>query len=545
MRYGVLIPRQNHQHLYVNGFPLDWCELHSIISKRFTQSSFSVLSDDGGHDYATAQNSSESLTAQSRLRHAYEPGGLKRSPRRPERHPIYVLNIQMPSADLDASYTPGKTVMGYRDEDAVKSFVLAVVEEFLKRYDFMRPRGSRDTLGTPATQALLSHPAPSGHRASPLSQPLTRPGSAPIAGSMQPPPITPLQQTPRPLSAMSLSRRSQVSTPQSRISFPQAVQSGLSAGLKRKFDADYVVDASGRKRYKWIEEILAVCCGGKHWPLIFQETDTGVLPSTPDHAGRAAQSWSVHSGTPDDHCTPHRAGSVIRTPAAAIPTALDLTTSSQIDFSAADLVHAQVLGQVDRKFICASMPSRRARSSTVVLIDQHAADERVSVEAILSSLCRGLLTASVPITELREPLPAVILSREEGSKLAEPGIREIFARWGIELDVETSALDALQAVSQKGDEQSPSADWLQVAVKAVPTALHARLSRGEASEMTRLIKLYLPVLSAQIGQVEALLRTRNDKDWGEALRWMPSEMLELANSKACRSESLLLSRFTP
>lgn len=50
------------------------------------------------------------------------------------------------------------------------------------------------------------------------------------------------------------------------------------------------------------------------------------------------------------------------------------------------------------------------------------------------------------------------------------------------------------------------------------------------------------MLADGLGQVQSLIErgqrdTQEDKvDWGEVLRWMPKEMLELANSKACRSE---------
>lgn len=38
----------------------------------------------------------------------------RKSPRRLERHPIYVLNITLPSTDVDASYEPKKGVLGYK-----------------------------------------------------------------------------------------------------------------------------------------------------------------------------------------------------------------------------------------------------------------------------------------------------------------------------------------------------------------------------------------------------------------------------------------------
>jgi DNA mismatch repair protein MLH3 len=42
------------------------------------------------------------------------PVDKRKSPRRLERHPIYVLNITLPSTDVDASYEPKKGVLGYK-----------------------------------------------------------------------------------------------------------------------------------------------------------------------------------------------------------------------------------------------------------------------------------------------------------------------------------------------------------------------------------------------------------------------------------------------
>ena len=181
-------------------------------------------------------------------------------------------------------------------------------------------------------------------------------------------------------------------------------------------------------------------------------------------------------------------------------------------------------GQVDQKFIaCLLEPASGIGGETLVLIDQHAADERVSVEAILQELCDGFINHNVEIKHLSEVEPRVILSKVEAELLARSDILSIFSRWGIHLDVPRS-----------------SSDYVQVTVTAVPTCLKARLGREEAKEITRLIKLYLPVLDNSLGELEAMLVTGGIEkfDWVRVLRWMPKEMLELCNSKACRGEPI-------
>ena len=122
--------------------------------------------------------------------------------------------------------------------------------------------------------------------------------------------------------------------------------------------------------------------------------------------------------------------------------------------------------------------------------------------------------------------PAIVLTRLEAQRLATSSILEIFARWGISLE-----LDELG-----------EGDYIQIPIKAVPTLLASRLARMEASEMTRLVRLYLDQLEEDITELESLISKYDNGDvdeWQRVQRWMPKEMLELANSKACRSKFFL------
>jgi len=118
--------------------------------------------------------------------------------------------------------------------------------------------------------------------------------------------------------------------------------------------------------------------------------------------------------------------------------------------------------------------------------------------------------------------PAIVLTRLEAQPLASSTVLEILARWGISLELE-----------DLGD-----GDYIQVPIKAVPTLLASRLARKEASEMTRLVRLYLDQLEESHTELVSLILKYDDgevDDWQRVQRWMPKEMLELSNSKACRS----------
>ena len=203
-----------------------------------------------------------------------------------------------------------------------------------------------------------------------------------------------------------------------------------------------------------------------------------------------------------------------RTPSADDPT-------SDIAFTTESLATATILGQVDTKFIACLLHSP-TQPRTLVLIDQHAADERVAVEAILQELCEGFMSDTIRQSEVSGP--AIVITRSEAQRLASSTFLGIFARWGISL-----------GLGELGE-----GDYIQVPIKAVPTILASRLARKEASEMTRLVRLYLIQLDETHDELQSLISKYDNgevDDWQRVQRWMPREMLELANSKACRSTS--------
>ncbi|BEI84001.1 hypothetical protein CcaverHIS002_0406050 [Cutaneotrichosporon cavernicola] len=129
---------------------------------------------------------------------------------------------------------------------------------------------------------------------------------------------------------------------------------------------------------------------------------------------------------------------------------------------------------------------------------------------------------SVPMPET-EPFSIEELLKEMAA-LETPGVREVVRRWGIGLD---------DTVASKGE-------YTQVNATCVPKLLDARLGRKNPTELTRLLRLYLPELADHISEIQVLTMVldRGTRDrahsWASVQRWMPQEMVELANSKACR-----------
>ena len=136
-------------------------------------------------------------------------------------------------------------------------------------------------------------------------------------------------------------------------------------------------------------------------------------------------------------------------------------------FTGRDLLNAKIITQVDRKFIACLMndfgdPNGGVSGDSLILIDQHAADERIRVERYLKELCLGFLHWEDGVgghrTRELSPAIAVLLTRREAHRLGcADDIQMAFKRWGIRF-----------AVSPQMDVMDDGDGYSQVWVQAVP-----------------------------------------------------------------------------
>jgi hypothetical protein len=182
---------------------------------------------------------------------------------------------------------------------------------------------------------------------------------------------------------------------------------------------------------------------------------------------------------------------------------------------------------------------------TLVMVDQHAADERCRVERFLEQLCGKVARGEqVELWAFEKPC-AVLVSRQEAVELE---VRlEDFARWGLGIElVSREDLPVLPpAPSTSQDERlprpsdsasHPPADYVQIYLTTVPLLVSGRL-RVEPRLQQELVRSYL----AQLAD-EGCSRTtggrkkgeEGERTWGSVLRQCPPVLLDLVNSKACR-----------
>lgn len=210
------------------------------------------------------------------------------------------------------------------------------------------------------------------------------------------------------------------------------------------------------------------------------------------------------------------------------------------------LDHAQVIAQVDRKFILVKMPkafdplhARDAHDQVMVLIDQHAADERVKVENLLEQLCIPLKAdaigsgyqsrlghvAKVASNILEKPLQFNISLQEQTHFTTHAAS---FAAWGILFDVSNPSPSTSWPDTSSKDQCLLSVTSLPRAIsercKADPKLLISFL-RSTVWKYTE--DPHLPPLSSTSSAQEL--------DWVRRLATCPPGLIDLINSRACRS----------
>ena len=206
------------------------------------------------------------------------------------------------------------------------------------------------------------------------------------------------------------------------------------------------------------------------------------------------------------------------------------------------LQRAEVVRQIDRKFIL--VKAQEGEDEVLVLVDQHAASERVILEGLLEELCMPVDESGIGTTgsKVKTVLP------EKPLRFQVPGAEfelfkchsRHFADWGI-----------LYNLYQKEEELSASQVRLTkpeyvVTVKALPP--------GIAERCTLFPKLLIELLRSEIWAVSSSaklpsLSLSSDKEresthpnrpetahsWLTRIGSCPKGILDLLNSRACRS----------
>ncbi|KAK5131374.1 hypothetical protein LTR08_000977 [Meristemomyces frigidus] len=218
--------------------------------------------------------------------------------------------------------------------------------------------------------------------------------------------------------------------------------------------------------------------------------------------------------------------------------------------SKAAMRHVKVIRQVDNKFILCKMPATRPdeHHDTLVLVDQHAASERVMLEGLFAELSAPIdaetpvaaftpntgCTSSVNTTLLERP-PRFQLSSAESEMFVKHAPH--FARWGILYDVSTK----IPVTTTASQPRQPGEEH-RLTARSLPPGIAERctLSPNLLIELLRAEVWALADSGARARRVQHHPNAGTEDDEGEH-GWLkrmascPKGVVDLLNSRACRS----------
>lgn len=213
----------------------------------------------------------------------------------------------------------------------------------------------------------------------------------------------------------------------------------------------------------------------------------------------------------------------------------------------AGLRRAKFVAQVDNKFLLVSVPSTIASErDLLVMIDQHAADERVRVEKFLDDLCGGKKLVEEWVFETKIP---VLISVGEAKVVKER--QADFERWGIRTEFDDHDFSPTTAIQSGADgtKELETTSYVQLYLLTVPLLVSDRL-RVESRLQQELVRSF----AAQLAESDASAWTgaKESEDdgtwsWLSSSRSCPPVILDLIYSKACRGAIMFNDRqpFSP
>ena len=194
------------------------------------------------------------------------------------------------------------------------------------------------------------------------------------------------------------------------------------------------------------------------------------------------------------------------------------------------LGRAEVISQVDNKFILARIDSTTGVDATgdrnlLVLIDQHAADERIRIEDLLGEFFAPAADTAIPTgsgvktNPLDKPINFEVSLKE--SRLLHK-YKEHFIRWGIIFDLSTHVA-RLEAPSKGAEVQ-------RLTVRCLPPGIIERC-KLDPRPLIDLIRTEVWKVHDEGTHAPSM----TNGDWLERIHTCPRGIIDMLNSRACRS----------
>ncbi|CAZ81087.1 unnamed protein product [Tuber melanosporum] len=192
------------------------------------------------------------------------------------------------------------------------------------------------------------------------------------------------------------------------------------------------------------------------------------------------------------------------------------------------LRNAEVISQVDKKYILIKMAGITTSSSPdpsglLVMVDQHAADERVRVEALFAELCSLEESPQGDQTRAQSGNLTYKISHREAELFTRH--RASFSEWKIHYTIATN-----------GGKEKEGAKENTLTITSLPRMVSDRCA-SEPSLMIDILRRHIPVLedTTAMAHVGSASTASSLDPHAPLLSRCPTALVDMINSRACRS----------
>ncbi|CAA7260090.1 unnamed protein product [Cyclocybe aegerita] len=548
-----------YQFFYINRHPVEVSDLRRVIDSQFASSSFgkNALDEEGEKNLPRST--------------------IRRSPRKNEKKPVYVLNLSITPEEVDNCFDPSKSIIQLQKKTNVTSFLSTTIQHFLEKHAFISCSNGEPFGGTTTSRhsprkrkkvdfyAVDDSGYAEQNSISELSKLSVEDDKPEVASgdfytsTDGPDEVTWLDRATgehfvvntRTGHSRTTNRSSQVVNEPCHATIVDHGE-GRRTLRQHKTNNSAVVDASARQDPlpKWLEQALE---SNRTYAITENRILSVQVPLATHHVALTNDPFkSRECHRTHNHSTPQW------TRIGALHSGFE---NPSYRFTKGDLRRADVINQVDRKFIACRIAKRSEAGSqnecggdvwpqhdySLVLIDQHAADERVRVEDFLKELCLGFLESpsrmdsreavGVHVRDVTPPRPVLLTLHEALIIKRSPDVQAMLRKWGVRF-VELSRADP---VSDSISDSGSCTGYSQLLVSAIPDIVSDKLLQGD--ELRDFIKGFLgQIQSGELSSDSWDLPSEAAQDeflWLRAVRSCPKGLLDLINSKACRGKYLL------